>query len=158
KTLRIWNVANRERVRSYPRYPGPVSSCAFSPDGRLAVSAAWDYGGWDPMFHPLDGARGELGRTFPGAHHRLGRVRGLTLNSNRRFAHQVRSCAFSPDGRFILAASQDQTLHLWEVMSGKLARTFRSNSSRTYYAMDKEGGCAFSPDGRFALAASKSFW
>ncbi|MBI2891025.1 MAG: caspase family protein [Nitrospirae bacterium] len=57
----------------------------------------------------------------------------------------VRSVAFSPDGRYALSGSDDNTLKLWDVGSGNLVRTFKSHGSAVY-------SVAFSPDGRTALS------
>jgi hypothetical protein len=59
----------------------------------------------------------------------------------------VRGCAFSPDGRLALSASDDGTLRLWEVGSGQSVRVFSGHTRAVW-------GCAFSPDGRLALSAS----
>jgi hypothetical protein len=59
----------------------------------------------------------------------------------------VTSCAFSPDGRYALSASSDDTLRLWEVATGQELRRFTGHTDWVH-------GCAFSPDGRYALSAS----
>jgi len=53
--------------------------------------------------------------------------------------------AFSPDGRFVISGSDDQTLKLWEVSTGREIRTFRGSNSQVTVV-------AYSPDGRLALA------
>ncbi len=57
------------------------------------------------------------------------------------------SVAFSPDGRFALTGSEDNTLRLWDVATGKELRSF---SGHTNFV----SSVAFSPDGRFALSGS----
>jgi WD40 repeat protein len=116
----------RIRVFSHdPRqFPGNVSGCAFSPDGRYALSASEDH-----SLHLWDVANGQEVRQFIG------------------HDDPVNDCAFSPDGRYVLSASMDQTLRLWEVASGLEVRQFAGHSHSV-------GGCAFSADGRYALSAS----
>jgi WD40 repeat protein len=41
-TVRLWDVATGEVVRTLERHTGNVSSVAFSPDGRLLASGSSD--------------------------------------------------------------------------------------------------------------------
>ncbi len=59
----------------------------------------------------------------------------------------VTSVCFSPDGRYTLSASWDNTLRLWDVKTGKELQTFEGHESCVTSA-------CFSPDGRYALSAS----
>ena len=59
----------------------------------------------------------------------------------------VDSVAFSPDGKFALSGSVDETLKLWEVDTGKCLRTFEGH-------IGSVDSVAFSPDGKFALSTS----
>jgi WD40 repeat protein len=60
----------------------------------------------------------------------------------------VTTCAFSPDGRYVLSASDDRTLRLWEVATGAEVRAFTGHTEAV-------NACAFSPDSRYALSASR---
>jgi hypothetical protein len=55
--------------------------------------------------------------------------------------------AFSPDGKLALSGSEDHTLKLWQVDSGREIRTFKGHS-------DIVAAVAFSPDGKLALSGS----
>jgi WD40 repeat protein len=55
----------------------------------------------------------------------------------------VNCVCFSPDGRFALSGSQDETLKLWDVGTGQCFRTFKWHGANAV---------CFSPDGRFVLS------
>ncbi len=63
-------------------------------------------------------------------------------------APKVRSVDFSPDSRYVVSASSDRVVGMWDVRSGERIRTFtgRAGSGRS---------ARFSPDGRFILASTK---
>ncbi len=69
--------------------------------------------------------------------------------SRTLFGHSgaVTACAFSPDGRYIVSASWDQTLKLWDVETWQEHRTLRGPS-------DGVTACAYSPDGLHILSVS----
>jgi WD40 repeat protein len=59
----------------------------------------------------------------------------------------IRSVAFSPDGRYAVSAGDDQTIRLWEVITGKEVRVFAGHA-------EEVRSVAFSPDGRYLLSGS----
>jgi WD40 repeat protein len=62
--------------------------------------------------------------------------------------HRVTACAFSPDGDWIVSASGDETLKVWDAASGRELRTLSGHT-------DRVNACAFSPDGKMIVSASE---
>src|SRR5450759_5314318 len=59
----------------------------------------------------------------------------------------VTACAVSPDGTWIVSASADETLKIWDVASGRERATLADHT-------DSVLGCAVSPDGTWIVSAS----
>ena len=59
----------------------------------------------------------------------------------------VEGVAVTPDGRFAISASMDDTLKVWELSTGQAIRTLEGHIGRV-------SGVAVTPDGRFAVSAS----
>ena len=59
----------------------------------------------------------------------------------------VESVAFSPDGKYVLTGSGDNTARLWETSSGKPLVTYQGHTRQVY-------SVAFSPKGRYVLTGS----
>src|SRR5690606_29544121 len=57
----------------------------------------------------------------------------------------VYDVAFSPDGKFLVSASADDTCKIWRVSDGERMDTLGQPLKEAYT-------CAFSPDGRFVVA------
>ncbi|KAF7346304.1 WD-REPEATS-REGION domain-containing protein [Mycena sanguinolenta] len=61
----------------------------------------------------------------------------------------VRSVAFSPDGKWIVSGSWDNTVHVWNAESGEVvAGPFNGHT-------DRVNSVAFSPDGKWIVSGSK---
>ena len=59
----------------------------------------------------------------------------------------IQSVTISPDGRYALSGSEDQTLKLWDISNGREIRTFKGHS-------DSVTSVAVTPDGRQVLSGS----
>jgi WD40 repeat protein len=60
----------------------------------------------------------------------------------------VRSAAFSPDGKYFISGSDDMTLRLWEVSTGREIREIKGHSGLI-------SSVDFSPDGKYVVSGSR---
>jgi WD40 repeat protein len=54
----------------------------------------------------------------------------------------IRDIAFTPDGRQIVSASDDKTIRVWDVASGKTVRTIRGEAALVHLAGSPDSGHA----------------
>jgi len=109
--------------RSLELSDGTVQCVAFSHDGRLVAGCG------DRLVQIFDVKTGE----------RLHRLQGHT--------DLINSVAFSPDGGILASGSQDKTIRLWEVSSGKLLQVLTGEKGVS--PQDEPITCvAFFPDGK----------
>ena len=59
----------------------------------------------------------------------------------------VSGCAVAPDGTWIVSASEDKTLRIWDVATGETRRTLTGHTEAV-------SGCAVAPDGTWIVSAS----
>jgi WD40 repeat protein len=143
-----------------------VRAAAFSPDGRLVVTASWDNtarvweaGTGKPVAAPLR-HKGPVNYAAFSPDGRLvvtasldntARVwevdTGKPVGRPLQHQEQVLSAAFSPNGRRVVTASWDNTARVWEVDTGKPVGTPLQHQKQVLSA-------AFSPDGRRVVTAS----
>ncbi|KAF5330196.1 hypothetical protein D9611_010572 [Ephemerocybe angulata] len=123
--IQVWDVQTSQATSDpWWGHTDYVTSVAFSPDGRYIVSGSLDktVGVWDVQ---------------------EGQTALDPYTGHRDFVFSV---AFSPDGRHV-ASSSGETIHLWDIRTGKMAldTPIVGNGSRV----------AFSPDGKHIVSASK---
>jgi WD40 repeat protein len=133
RTTILWDARRRTAVGTI-RHAGPVNALAFSPDGRVLVTV-----GGSPT-HATGVVDNILTLWDVSAPERP--VKLADLPGHRE---QIRSVAFSPDGRLLATGSNDQTAIIWD------ARTYARRAILPY--VNTINTVRFSPDGR-TLAVS----
>ncbi|HBY60071.1 MAG TPA: hypothetical protein DEH78_09625, partial [Solibacterales bacterium] len=127
-TLEILALPGGKPVRRVPAVSGEMGRPAFARDG---------------------GSFARAYRTAPGASETMVRVRDL--DGRPKFAVPaglggISVMSFSPDGRFLVAASNDTDIRVWNAQSGELVRLI-GEMKVTMFAL------AFSPDGKWLALA-----
>jgi WD40 repeat protein len=129
----IWDAATLKQITVLSGHEHIVRSVAFSPDGRRIVTASNDRTAriWDAASGVQLAVLSGHGEGLPA----------------RDEGGNVRSAAFSPDGRRIVTASNDKTARLWDAATGRQVAALSGHDQAVRTA-------AFSPDGRRIVTAS----
>jgi WD40 repeat protein len=169
KTIRLWDAA-KGQTRVTIRHTHEVWAIAFAPDGKTLASTGQDAAVilWDPA----DGtARARWKAPKSGAGYLAYAPDGKTLAvvPNRGPAVELRDAdtgkarrtlkgpdgadvegvAFSPDGKLLAAALDDETAVLWDASTGERKAVLKGHDGRVRHV-------AFAPDGKtLATAGSR---
>jgi WD40 repeat protein/serine/threonine protein kinase len=163
---RLWDVMASKELSALETHPH-TSAASISPDGeRIALRHALNlFVLWEPTTN------------YKGDHHHRGELRATAFSPDGRLiarAHEAAGLDFwdvkkaepgihiegrfqwvalDPSGRIAATAHDDNTLHLYEIATGRKLPTFQE-------AINVSGPLAFSPDGRSVAAGSSevSIW
>lgn len=108
KTMRLWDTRSGRLVKTFAAENSNINGVDISPDGTLLASA--NSGGLTEIreaqsMQPLKQLKGD----------------GLVSSYN------MTDVAFSPNGKYVAASMHLMKVFVWEVASGKLMRSFRTN-------------------------------
>jgi WD40 repeat protein/serine/threonine protein kinase len=142
KTVRVWDALTGREVWTLRGHTGPVLSVAFSPDGRRLIS-----GGVETDFNDHANFNDNptvrvwdltTGQEFP---------EFLVIPFKGQWQWNVFGVAYSPDGRWLAAASPAMNVLVWNATTGKVKHEIDFSTSGAM-------AVAFSPDGRRLASAS----
>ncbi len=129
-TVRLWAVAERELLISWPAHQDRVTSAVFSPDGNRIATTGLDQ--TIKIWNVNGGLLASL-ESYPDAIRQPLGVRFLSSpNGGWHYA------AFNPKGTHIVTAGRDGTTNLWDIASGEIEISLRTGVPRLV---------AFSPEG-----------
>ncbi|RKU19172.1 hypothetical protein C6503_08110 [Candidatus Poribacteria bacterium] len=95
KTVRLWDINNRDKWITLQKHTNWINVLAFSPDGKMLAS-----GSVDKTVQLWDTSTGELLATF------TGHINGIT------------ALAFSPDSTTLVSGSADGMIRFWDTENG----------------------------------------
>ena len=154
KTIKIWNVLTGTEICTLSGHLLQVSAVAFSPQGEVLASASLDrtIRLWSISIDTSLSSVNEtdLEKGFPPIllkQELKNRPQYSLLGTLSGHAWAVLTVAFSPDGKVLATGSEDNTIKLWEVNTGKMIDTL-SGHSWSVVAL------AFSTDGEMLVSGS----
>ncbi|MBH8572124.1 serine/threonine protein kinase [Nostocaceae cyanobacterium CENA369] len=137
KNIKLWNVNTGAEICTLTGHQLQISSVAFSPQGQLLASASFDRTIRLWQLAAIETAQGEL------PNRPCYTLSGILSGHTRA----VLTIAFSPDGKVLATGSDDNTIKLWEVNTGRLISTMFGHSWSVV-------AIAFTVDGETLISAS----
>lgn len=146
RIIRLWNTQTGDELATLQGYAERVTCLAFSPDGKLLASAG------DPpghTFHSVpEGYKNEAGEIIT---ENSINVWDITNGSNFKILkgthHFINALAFSPDGRILVSANDDNMITFWNIAEGEKIRTLSVHTGSV-------SNLEFHPDGTMFAAST----
>jgi WD40 repeat protein len=149
ETIKLVDVNTGKEIRTFKGHGNLFGSVSFSSDGKLAS------GSDDNTIKLWDVTTGKEIRTLKGHSNitPLDSIRFGSRNTSIRPAESneynniTSSVSFSPNGKILASGSNDSTITLWDVATGKEIHTLQGHSDAIW-------SVSFSPDGKTLASSS----
>jgi len=167
QTVKVWSLNTRECLLTLqmPEQHVLLRSCVFSPDGRKLVTShedgsvlVWNLNKREFQCLAKYSNASNICMVSPGgaflattSHHRaevLDFHKGAPLCSLVEHTDRVQCVAFNPMGDTVATSGRDQTVRLWDSLTGIALDIFKGHTSEV-------SCCVFSPDGSVLVTASR---
>lgn len=125
QSVAVWDLQTSKPQVQINTAAVPIYQATFSPDGQFILGAV----GNAPLAELWDAKTGKLVREFKG------------------HSDYVNGVAFSPDGKYVATASNDNSARLWNAETGQELHQFNGHTEGVW-------SVAFSPDGKTLVTAS----
>ena len=154
-TIKLWDIATGQRLRTFEGHKNSVESVCISPDGKTALSC-----GMDLTISDIGDIRIIVSENsvVKGTIKLWNMETGECIRTFEGRKYTVDSVCFSPDGKTALSRCRDielsrfyggeTTIKLWNMETGECIRTFEGRK----YTVDS---ICFSPDGKTALSSCR---
>jgi WD40 repeat protein len=127
KTIRVWDVSSGREIRRLAHSQAERLAVRFSPDGKTLACAQGKH----------DRPHTE---SFPCFVQLWDSTEGRLLYTLGGHTGSIFALAFSPDGKTLASGSMDQTVKLWDPVSGQLRETIVPGETGTSLGMGGSGG------------------
>jgi WD40 repeat protein len=137
--LVLWDIVTGKEIGRHAFEQIEISALALSPDGRLLAFAASDpgiVGLWDVELNALhEPLSGKLEQKFEGE-----RSKGEKRIVGQTYPLAIERLQFSPDGRLILAVSQEHPgrVTVWEAASGTIRHSYETAAATQAFSSDSQ--------------------
>lgn len=153
--IKLWNAATGEELKTLKGHTKPVNIVAFSPDSTELASGSgdgtvriWDVSSGRCIHHIKGHLKPEPTRTLVQVTVEKTLADGRKEVEDKvltfiRETDDVLGLAWSPDGKHVASADDNEHVKLWDAKTGQ-----------EVLALEGQGGVAFSPDGKRLAAGS----
>lgn len=148
QTVRFWDISTEQTLKILQGHTKAVSSIAIAPNKKLIAS-----GSYDQTVRLWDISTGQMLRTLQGYANRVQSVtyapEGCSINS---FQPQIERThvddeLLEENGPILASGSQDHTVKLWNITTGKVGQTLEGHTNWV-------SSVTFSPDGKTLASGS----